>query len=47
MVAAYKQQTHDALAEVYGALNKGQRQKLLKNDGVKTLFDRFNVETEE
>lgn len=39
-------QTHDALQTVYDVLNKGQRQKLVKNEAVKALFEQFDVEVE-
>lgn len=45
-VHEYNRQTHDALQTVYDALNKGQRQKILKDKAVKALFQRFRVETE-
>lgn len=37
------QNTHDALQEVFDALNHGQQQKLLKNEKIKALLDRYNV----
>ena len=37
------QETKDALQTVYDALNQGQQQKLLKNENVKELFDRYGV----
>ena len=43
---AANRQTHEALQTVYDALNKGQRQKLLKNETVKALLEKFKVETE-
>ena len=36
-------ETKNALQTVYDALNKGQQQKILKNEEVKALFDRYNV----
>lgn len=41
------QQTHDALQTVIDALNKGQRQKLLKDETVKALLERYEIMTEE
>lgn len=41
------EQTRFALQTVYDALNKGQRQKLLKNEEIKVLFDRYGVIYEE
>lgn len=43
---AANRETHEALQTVYNALNKGQRQKILKNEEVKALFEKFKVETE-
>ena len=45
--AKVKSETHDALQAVYDELNHGQRQKLLKNEKIKELFDRYEVQTEE
>lgn len=39
-----KQQTKDALQTMYDALNHGQQQKIVKNEAVKELFDRYGVE---
>lgn len=41
-----KTETHDALQMVVDELNKGQRQKIIKNEGVKRLLDRYNVNYE-
>jgi Fe2+ or Zn2+ uptake regulation protein len=38
------EETKVALQTVYDALNKGQQQKLLKEEAVKELFDRYGVE---
>lgn len=38
-------ETRTALQTVYDALNQGQQQKILKNDDVKSLFERYGVET--
>lgn len=38
------EETKTALQTVYDALNKGQQQKLLKEESVKELFDRYGVE---
>lgn len=46
LVAAYKAQTREAVETILAELNQGQRKKLLKNDAVKTLCERFGVETE-
>ena len=37
-------ETKDALQTMYDALNQGQQKKILKNEKVKELFDRYNVE---
>lgn len=44
---AFNRQIRDALKTVYEALNQGQRQKLLKNEMVKELLDRYRVIGEE
>lgn len=38
--------TKTALQLVYENLNHGQQKKLLKNDQVKTLFERYGVVTD-
>ena len=43
-VAATKTETKDALQTMYDALNHGQQQKILTNEKVKALFDRYKVE---
>lgn len=37
-------QTREALQTVYDSLNQGQQKKLLKNEAVVALFDRYGVE---
>lgn len=37
-------QTKEALQIMYDALNQGQQKKILKDEKVKELFDRHNVE---
>lgn len=37
-------ETHDALQLVVDELNQGQRQKLVKNEEVKALFDWYEVD---
>ena len=39
--------TREALQTVFDALNKGQRQKLLKNKAVADLLNRYGVEVSE
>lgn len=36
--------TREALQLVYDSLNNGQQKKLLKEEAVKELFDRYGVE---
>ena len=40
-------ETQDALQTVYDALNQGQQKKLVKDETVKALFDRYGVEYSE
>ena len=46
-VQAVKTETKDALQALYNELNYGQRKKLIKNETVKTLLDRYGVEYSE
>ena len=43
-VAAVKSETKDALQLVFNQLNHGQQKKILKNENIKALFDRYGVE---
>lgn len=43
-VQAVKAETKDALQALYNELNHGQQKKMIKNETVKTLFDRYGVE---
>ncbi len=43
-VEAAKMDTKNALQIVYNALNQGQQKQLIKDEAVKTLFDRYGVE---
>lgn len=36
-------ETQQALQTVYDALNQGQQKKILKNENVKKLFERYRV----
>lgn len=45
-VQAVKTETKEALQTMYDELNHGQQQKIIKNDNVKALFDRYGVEYE-
>lgn len=42
-VEAVKTETKEALQTVYDALNQGQRKKIVKDEAVKALFDRYGV----
>lgn len=42
-VAAVKGETREALQAVYDALNQGQQKKIVKDETVKALFDRYGV----
>ena len=37
-------ETKTALQTVYDALNQGQQKKIVKDEAVKALFDRYGVE---
>lgn len=43
---AVKAETKEALEVVLSELNHGQKQKLVKNEKVKALLDRYGVEHE-
>lgn len=38
------EQTRDALQTVYDTLNQGQQKKIVKDERVKALFDRYGVQ---
>ena len=40
-------QTHDALQLIWDNTNKGQRNKMLKNEKVKAILDRYGVNYEQ
>ena len=40
---AVHSETREALQTVYDSLNNGQQNKLLKNEAVKALFDKYGV----
>lgn len=46
-VDAAKAETKAALETVYNALNAGQKKKIVKDEAVKVLFDRYGVEYSE
>lgn len=39
-----KAETKSALQTVYDAMNQGQQKKIVKDESVKELFDRYGVE---
>lgn len=43
-VAATKNTIKDALQTMYDALNHGQQQKIVKDEKVKALFDKYGVD---
>lgn len=44
--AAVKNETTAALQMVWDATNKGQRAKLLRDEGIAKLFERYKVNTD-
>lgn len=46
-VSAAKAEAREALQTVYDEHNHGQKKKLVKNERVKAIFDRFGVTYEE
>ena len=42
-VQAVKAETKDALQTMYNELNHGQQKKILKDEQIKELFDRYGV----
>lgn len=43
-IIALKTETKSALQTVFDELNQGQQKKILKNEEIKKLFDRYGVE---
>lgn len=43
-VIAYNLEIKTALQTMYNALNQGQQKKILKDEKVKILFERYGVE---
>ena len=43
-VKTVKEETRYALQTMYDALNHGQQKKIVKDEAVKELFDRYGVE---
>ena len=46
-VQSVKTETRNALQTMYDALNPGQKKQIVKDDAVKSMFDRYGVEYEE
>lgn len=46
-VIAYNAEIKEALQTVLDALNRGQRKKLLKNQAVKAMVERYGIDTTE
>lgn len=46
-VSEVKTETQTALQTMYDALNKGQQKKIVKDEKVKALFDRYGVTYED
>ena len=42
-VKTVKEETRNALQTMYDALNQGQQKKIVKDEAVKALFDRYGV----
>ena len=40
---AVKDETQESLQTIYDALNQGQQKKIVKNEKVKALFDKYGV----
>ena len=45
-VQSAKSETKEALQTVYDALNQGQRKKIVKDEKVAKLFERYEVTTD-
>lgn len=46
-VIAYNTEVKAALQAVYNDLNRGQQKKLLRNPTIRSMFERYGVETGE
>lgn len=46
-VIAYNAEIKEALQTVLGEMNRGQRKKLLKNQAVKAMVERYGIDTTE
>ena len=47
IVQTVKTETRNALQTMYDALNSGQQKKIVKDEKIKALFDRYGVEYSE
>ena len=47
IVQTVKTETRNALQTMYDALNAGQQKKIVKDEKIKALFDRYGVEYSE
>lgn len=45
-ILAVKTETRNALQTMYDALNQGQQKKIVKDESVRVLFDRYGVKYE-
>ena len=45
-ILAVKTETRNALQTMYDALNQGHQKKIVKDESVKVLFDRYGVKYE-
>lgn len=43
-VESVKMETKEALQTMFNALNQGQQKQIVKNEAVKALFDRYDIE---
>lgn len=43
-VLTVKDETRNALQTMYDSMNHGQQKQIVKNEDVKTLFDRYGVQ---
>ena len=47
VVQTVKTETRNALQTMYDAMNQGQQKKIVKDEKVKSIFDRYGVEYSE
>ena len=46
-VISYNKEVKAALQAIYNDLNHGQQKKLLRNPSIRSMFERYGVETDE